>query len=174
MSTVLADAAAAHSALQSLESVDTRRIGALGHSMGGASVLFHAALDERVAFAGVSGAAGTYEDRLIRGVAIEGSQLIPGLLELADLDDIAGLVAPRPLLLSSAEEDDYSRDAPRIATAAAAAYRDAGAAHALQHDRARGGHAMTDARLDTIIAWVIAQAGTGGIAVTSPAPAPGS
>ena len=83
--------------------------------MGGASVLFHAALDERVAFAVVSGAACTYKERMTYGVGIECAQVIPGLLELGDLDDIAGLVAPRPLLLCSAEDDEYSRDASRIA-----------------------------------------------------------
>ncbi len=43
MCTVLADAAAAHSVLAGLDGVDETRIGALGHSMGGASVLLHAA-----------------------------------------------------------------------------------------------------------------------------------
>jgi dienelactone hydrolase len=157
MCTLLADAAAAHSVLVGLDGVDETRIGALGHSMGGASVLFHAALDERIAFAVVSGAACTYKERMTHGVGIECAQAIPGLLEFGDLDDIAGLVAPRPLLLCSAEDDEYSRDAPRIAVAAAFAYQNAGAPEALQHDRAHGGHALTEERFDAIIDWVIAQ-----------------
>jgi dienelactone hydrolase len=157
MCTVLADAAAAHSALAGLGGVEETRIGALGHSMGGASVLLHAALDERIAFAVVSGSACTYEDRMAHGVGIDCAQAIPGLLELGDLDDIAGLVAPRPLLLCSADDDEYSRDAPRIAAAATFAYQNAGAPKALQHDRAHGGHALTEERFDAIIDWVIAQ-----------------
>ena len=157
MCTVLADAAAAHSVLAGLDGVDETRIGALGHSMGGASVLFHAALDERIAFAVVSGSACTYKERMTHGVGIECAQAIPGLLELGDLDDIAGLVAPRSLLLCSADDDKYSRDAPRIAEAAARAYRDAGAPQALQHFRARGGHALTEERFDAIVDWVSAQ-----------------
>ncbi len=157
MCTVMADAAAAHSVLVGLDGVQETRIGALGHSMGGASVLFHAALDERVAFAVVSGAACTYKERMTYGVGIECAQVIPGLLELGDLDDIAGLVAPRPLLLCSAEDDEYSRDASRIALAAALAYQNAGAPQALRHDRAHGGHALTKERFHAIIDWVIAQ-----------------
>jgi dienelactone hydrolase len=157
MCTVLADAAAAHSALAGLDGVEPARIGALGHSMGGASVLLHAALDTRIAFAVVSGSACTYRDRMTHGVGIDCAQAIPGLLELGDLDDIAGLVAPRPLLLCSADEDEYSRDAPRIAAAAAQAYQDAQASGALQHYRARGGHALTEERFDAIIGWSAAQ-----------------
>jgi dienelactone hydrolase len=157
MCTVLADAAAAHSVLAALDGVDETRIGALGHSMGGASVLLHAVLDERIAFAVVSGSACTYREKMARGIGIDCAQAIPGLLELGDLDDIAALVAPRPLLLCSADEDKYSCDAPRIAEAAAYAYRKAGAPEALKHFRARGGHALTEKRFDAIVDWVIAQ-----------------
>ncbi|HTB50226.1 MAG TPA: alpha/beta hydrolase [Solirubrobacteraceae bacterium] len=157
MSAVLADAAAAHSVLAGLDGIEEARIGALGHSMGGAGALLHAALDERIAFAVISGSACTYKDRMVRGVGIDCAQAIPGLLELGDLDDIVGLVAPRPLLLCSAEEDKYSRDAPRIAQAAECAYRNAGAPQAIEHRRARGGHALTEERFEGIVDWVIAQ-----------------
>jgi dienelactone hydrolase len=157
MCTVLADAAAAHSALAGLDGVEEARIGALGHSMGGASVLLHAALDTRIAFAVVSGSACTYQDRMAHGVGIDCAQAIPGLLELGDLDDIARLVAPRSLLLCSADEDEYSRDAHRIAEAAAQAYQDARAPAALQHYRARGGHALTEERFDAIVGWLTSQ-----------------
>ncbi|MGH2853579.1 MAG: alpha/beta hydrolase family protein [Solirubrobacteraceae bacterium] len=161
MSTVLVDAAAAHSALAALADVDGRRVGALGHSMGGASVLLHAALDTRVAFAAASGSACTYRERMARGTGIDCSQAIPGLLELGDLDDIAPLVAPRPLLLCSAEDDKYSADAPRIAAAAEHAYRDAGAPGALRHSRAHGGHALDAERFGAIVDWVTANMGEG-------------
>ncbi|MGA2165116.1 MAG: hypothetical protein ABSH36_11690 [Solirubrobacteraceae bacterium] len=154
MCTVLADAAAAHSVLTGCDGVEETRIGALGHSMGGASVLLHAALDQRIAFAVVSGSACTYEDRMAHGVGIDCAQAIPSLLEVGDLDDIAGLVAPRPLLLCSAEDDEYSRDAPRIAMVAESAYLNAGAPQAIEHHRALGGHALTEERFNAIIEWV--------------------
>ncbi len=157
MCTVLADAAAAHSALVGLDGVDETRIGALGHSMGGASVLLHAALDTRIAFAVASGSASSYEDRMARGVGIDCAQAVPGVLEVGDLDEIAPLIAPRPLLLCSADRDKYSADAPRIAEAAALAYRDARAPEALQHYRAHGRHALTQDRFEAIVGWVTAQ-----------------
>jgi dienelactone hydrolase len=162
MCTVLADAAAAHSVLAGLDGVEETRIGALGHSMGGASVLLHAALDTRIAFAVVSGSACTYRERMTHGVGIDCAQAIPGLLELGDLDEIAGLVAPRPLLLCSADEDKYSRDADRIAGAAAQAYQDARTPQALQHYRARGGHALTEERFDAILGWLTSQVSENG------------
>lgn len=160
MCTVLADAAAAHSVLAALGHVDETRVGALGHSMGGATVLLHAALDQRIAFAVSSGAACTYRERMARGTGIDCAGAIPGLLQLGDLDDIVPLIAPRPLLLCSAEEDEYSHDSPRIFEMAARAYRDAGAPQALRHDRAHGGHALTQERFDAIVDWAAAQAAT--------------
>jgi dienelactone hydrolase len=161
MCAVLADAAAAHSALAGLDGVEEARIGALGHSMGGASALLHAALDTRIAFAVVSGSVCTYRERMTHGVGIDCAQAIPGLLELGDLDDVAGLVAPRPLLLCSADEDKYSRDADRIAEAAAQVYQDAGAPGALAHYRAHGGHALTEERFDAIVGWLTARLAEG-------------
>ncbi len=158
MRTVLAEAAAAHTALCQLPGIDAARIGALGHSMGGASALFHAALDTRVAFAAVSGAACTYRHRIARGTGIEAAQVIPGILDIADLDVIATLVAPRPLLLCSATGDEYSADAPIIADTAAAAYRGAGAPDAFRHTRFRGGHALTEERFAALVEWTNEQA----------------
>jgi hypothetical protein len=159
MSTVLTDAAAALSVLAAQGNVDPARVGALGHSMGGTTALFHAALDTRIRFAAVSGAACTYRHRMERGTGIEATQVLPGVLELCDLDDIAGLVAPRPLLLCSATEDEYSHDAPAIADAAATAYRNIGAPDALSHVRFPGGHALTEERLAVIADWVAGRAG---------------
>jgi len=64
MTTVLGDAARALSALRSLPAVDPARAGVLGHSYGGNTTLFHAALDERVRLAAASGAAASYRRRI--------------------------------------------------------------------------------------------------------------
>ena len=56
MRKVLADASSGLALLTGLPGVDERRTGVLGHSYGGNTTLFQAALDERAAFAVASGA----------------------------------------------------------------------------------------------------------------------
>jgi len=134
--------------------VDPDAIGAAGHSMGGTTTLFHAAVDERVRFAAVSGAACTYRRRIADGTAIELASAIPGIVAVADLDAVAGLVAPRPLLFVSATEDRYSADADAIEQAIAPRFPRG----ALRHARYDGGHALTPERFATIVDW-LAEAG---------------
>jgi dienelactone hydrolase len=152
--TVLRDGAAALSALCAHRAVDPARVGVLGHSYGGNTTLFHAALDERARFAAASGAACTYRRRMADRTGIELASIVPGILELTDLDGVAGLIAPRPLLLVSAPDDPYSADADEIAAAVAPRFP----AGALEHARFPGGHALTAERVALIVDWVVAAA----------------
>jgi dienelactone hydrolase len=154
MTTVLRDAAAALSVLAAHAAVDRARVGVLGHSYGGNTTLFHAALDERVRFAAASGAACTYRRRMADRTGIELAQIVPGILALGDIDDVVGLIAPRPLLLVSAPGDIYSADADAIEAAVASRFP----AGALQHGRFAGGHALTEKRFALIVDWVAARA----------------
>jgi dienelactone hydrolase len=149
--TVLRDAAAAVSVLAADPRVVSGAVGALGHSYGGNTTLFLAALDERVAFAAASGAACTYRRRMADGIGIELASIVPGILDVADLDDLAGLIAPRPLLLVSAPDDPYSADADVIAAAIAPRFPP----RALRHERFEGGHALTPERFALIVDWVV-------------------
>ena len=158
ISTILADGAQAVSTLAQIQGVDCHRIGVLGHSMGGNTALFHAALDERVRFACASGAAATYRAKMAAGTGIEASLVIPGIRKVADIDDITALIAPRPLLLLSATEDPYSQDADDIAEHVGSTYAARGAEDALRHVRFPGGHALTKERVEVIHEWVLAQA----------------
>jgi dienelactone hydrolase len=154
MTTVLRDAAAALSALAAHPAVDAGAVGVAGHSFGGNTTLFHAALDERVRFAAASGAACTYRRRMAEATAIELAQVIPGILALADIDEVAALVAPRPLLLVSATRDRYSADADAIERAVAARFPPG----ALRHERFDGGHALTQERFGLIVDWLASAA----------------
>jgi dienelactone hydrolase len=148
MTTVLGDAGLGLAALLAREDVDPERVGAVGHSYGGSTTLFQAALDERVRFACASGAACTFRRRIADGTGIELAQIVPGIVDVADLDDLVSMIAPRPLLLVSAPEDPYSADADEIERAAAYP--------ALRHARFPGGHPLTPERFDLIVAWVAA------------------
>lgn len=85
---VIADAQVALSALRDRPEVAPDRMGVLGHSFGGNTVIFHAAVDQRVAFAATSGAAGTYRGKLANEVGIERAEVIPGVLDVFDIEDL--------------------------------------------------------------------------------------
>jgi len=155
MTTVLGDAAGGLSALAAHPAVDAAWTGVIGHSYGGNTTLFHAALDERVRFAAASGAACTYRRRMADRTQIELAQIVPGILEVADISDVVGLVAPRPLLLVSATEDRYSADAEEIERAVGPGYP------RLRHVRFAGGHEVTRERFELIVRWVSEHARAG-------------
>ncbi len=142
------------SLLAGMEFVDKERIGTLGHSYGGNTVLFLSALDERIAFSCASGSACTYENRMQNDVGIEVASVIPGFHGKYDVDDLVACIAPRKLLIVSSEEDKYSQDAPYIVEKAGVAYLKYSALQNLQHKRYPGGHALTQERFDFIIEWI--------------------
>lgn len=151
MKQVLNDVANGITLLSNLAYVDSTRIGTLGHSYGGNTVLFHAALDERIAYSCASGSACTYENRMSNDVGIEMASVIPGFHSKYDIDHLVACIAPRRLLLVSAEEDKYSRDASSIVEKASPAYAEHQALHNLHHRRFQGGHGLTQERFDFII-----------------------
>jgi dienelactone hydrolase len=78
--------------------IDKTRIGCMGISGGGMLALFLAALDERISSVVVSGYFNTFFDSI--GVVRHCEcNYVPGLLQVAEMYDVAGLVAPRPLLI---------------------------------------------------------------------------
>jgi dienelactone hydrolase len=80
------------------------RIGCVGLSGGGTVALFSAALDQRIAGAVISGYFNTFRDSIM---AIDHClcNYVPSILQYAEMSDIAGLIAPRPLLVESGERD---------------------------------------------------------------------
>lgn len=158
MKQVLIDAMNGISLLAELPYVDNKRISTLGHSMGGNTVLFLAALDERISFACASSSACTFENRMANGVGIEMASVIPGFHGKYDIDNLVALTAPRKLLLVSAEEDKYSMDAPVIVEKAGKAFEEKGVPENLHHKRYPGGHAITEERFEFIIKWLVGNA----------------
>lgn len=154
MKKVLDDAMNGITLLSGLDFVDNKRIGTLGHSYGGNTVLFLSALDERITFSCASGSACTYENRMLNNVGIEMASVIPNFHGKYDIYDLVSCIAPRRLLIVSSDDDKYSKDASYIIEKASPAYSAFGALQNLQHKRYSGGHALTKERFDAIIEWV--------------------
>ena len=154
MRKVLSDSSQAISILRAHPLVDLRRVGMMGHSYGGNTVLFHGALDTRIRFACSSGAACSYRHKLEHQYGIEMAEVIPGFLPRFDIPDLVACFAPRPLLILSAANDPHSQDADRVV--AEAIKRDA--PHQIEHMRDEGGHSMTLERFDAIVEWIAQRA----------------
>jgi dienelactone hydrolase len=91
--------------LTSRREVDGRRIGCLGHSLGGQETLFLSAVDRRIAV-GVS-SCGFSNYRAIFDAAIlhNFAAYVPGILRYGDLERVLSLAAPRPFLVLAASAD---------------------------------------------------------------------
>jgi len=85
--------------------LDASRVGCVGISGGGTATLFSAALDQRIRAALVSGYLNTFRDS-IGSLAHCIDNYVPGILNWAEMSDIAGLIAPRPLFVESGDKDN--------------------------------------------------------------------
>lgn len=154
MKKVIEDANIGIELLCSLNMVDNNRIGLLGHSYGGNTVLFQAALNDKVKYACSSGAACTYKNKMEYGTGIEMAEVIPGFSNHFDIPDLIKCIAPRKLLLVSASDDKYSRDADFIEKQGREVYKALGFNDNLEHYRYNGGHELTQERYLAIIQWI--------------------
>ncbi|MDT8307585.1 MAG: acetylxylan esterase [Anaerolineae bacterium] len=151
MRKVLADASRGLALLAHHPRVDARRIGALGHSYGGNTVLFQAALEPRIAFAAASGALCSYAYKRQHGIPLEMALIIPGFAAHWDLHHLLVATAPRPLLIVSADGDKYSQDAGEVIARARPHEH-------ITHYHTSGGHALTPDRLEQILTFMVAEA----------------
>lgn len=85
--------------------LDASRVGCMGISGGGTCTLFSAALEPRIRAALVSGYLNTFRDS-VGSIAHCIDNYVPGILNWAEMYDIAGLIAPRPLFVESGRRDD--------------------------------------------------------------------
>jgi len=90
--------------LTSRGDVDMRRIGVMGNSGGGTITLFSAALLPRVRYAMPSCYFCTFRDSIM-SIYHCADNYIPGLLRYAEMADVMGLFAPRPVLVVAGEQD---------------------------------------------------------------------
>ena len=92
--------------LETRPEVDKNRIGMMGLSQGGTMTTFTAAAEPRIKAADIIGYVNPWREFGIKRGNFCGSQIVPGIHRYFDTDDIAGLIAPRPLLLEMGIYDD--------------------------------------------------------------------
>ncbi len=90
--------------IKSRDDVAKDGLACVGLSGGGTLTMYAAALDERITCAYISGAVNTFRDSLL---TIEHClcNTVPGVVEHAEMAEIAGLIAPRPLLIEGGTDD---------------------------------------------------------------------
>jgi len=85
--------------------VDTNRIGMMGLSQGGTMTTFATAAEPRIKAADIIGYVNPWERFGVNRANFCGSQVVPDVFKWFDTHDIAGLIAPRPLLLEMGVHD---------------------------------------------------------------------
>ncbi|NOY75749.1 MAG: prolyl oligopeptidase family serine peptidase [Kiritimatiellaeota bacterium] len=86
--------------------IDIEKIGVTGNSGGGTITMFAAAvLRDRLAYAMPSCSFCTYADSIMN-IYHCSDNYIPGLLKYADMPDILGVFAPKPVVVAAGEHDD--------------------------------------------------------------------
>lgn len=133
--------------------VDAERLGVIGLSYGGTMALHLAINDPRLKAAVVSGYLSTVRDDAITmrgGGNFCGSQHVPMLLRHGDIPEMAGLIAPRPLLIEAGQRDQcfIIEDARRAYARLSAIYAAAGCPDALAYDEHPNEHSWHG-----VVAW---------------------
>jgi len=146
----LDDAQRALSVLIAAAELDECRVGIAGHSYGGYTALYHAAVDPRCRFACISGAVCSFDTRRREETGITLFETVPGLAQLIDTHDVLSAIGPRPTLVVSGTEDKYSRDADQVVAKVAGDF--------VTELRVERGHALDQERFDAIVAWLVQRA----------------
>ncbi len=131
--------------------VDPERIGCMGNSGGGKISLYAPCVDERIGLSVASCTFATFAGSSMRFRHC-GDSYIPGILKVAEMGELAGLVAPRKLIIVSGRHDDiFPLDAAREGfEQARAIYAAAGCERNIRHLVGPEGH-----RFYADLAWPV-------------------
>ncbi len=152
MARMLYDAIRAVDALLSIEGVDPKRIGAVGHSLGAKEALYLAAFDDRVRAAvssegGIGIAQSNWEADWYLGSPCKA----PGFPR--DHHQLVACIAPRPFLVIGGNASDGVESTPYLA-AAKPAYEVFGAGKRLALFNHGLGHTVPQSSLDRTLEWL--------------------
>ncbi|HUQ91238.1 MAG TPA: alpha/beta hydrolase family protein [Bryobacteraceae bacterium] len=91
--------------IETRKELDAKRVGVTGISGGGTITVFSAALEPRIKAAFASGYLNTFRDSIF-SISHCIDNYVPGILEWAEMYDVAGLIAPRPFFAESGTRDN--------------------------------------------------------------------
>ena len=130
--------------------VTNSKLIALGHSFGGNTILFHAALDNRIEHAIVSGSLCTVKTKIENETGLELSLVIPGFYKHFDVDTLLACIAERKVSIISGKNDPYSRDAKEVYDSKRHLWRDKNNMRIFEFE---GGHNLDQERFDLILSF---------------------
>ena len=130
--------------IETREDCDASRIGCMGLSGGGAQTLWLTAMDDRVKCGITSGYFYGIKDALLK-LPNCSCNYVPGLWKVVDMGDLAALIAPRPFLIETGDEDPLNGEGKldnvySQVNIARSAYELLGAGDKLVHVVEQGGH----------------------------------
>ena len=134
--------------LETLPEVDSERIGMMGLSYGGTLTTFASAVEPRIKAADIIGYVNPFAGFAVGRANFCGSQMVPNLYKYFDTYDIAGMIAPKPLLIEMGLYDEcfYYKDLAEGYEEVKKIYEAAGAADVLDSDVHPHGHAFSGAK----------------------------
>ena len=91
--------------VQTRPEINPERIGMMGLSLGGTMTTFTTAVETRIKAADIIGYVNPWEGFGVNRANFCGSQIVPDIFKYLDTHDIAGLIAPRPLLIEMGIHD---------------------------------------------------------------------
>lgn len=123
--------------------VDASKLGVMGLSLGGTMTTWMALIDKRFKAVNVICYAGPFHEVAYRTYNVCGSQVTPGVYALADIAELQGLIAPRPLLCEIGIHDScfFSDHTQQSHKQVERIYKAAGVADKLDLDLFPGEHA---------------------------------
>jgi len=153
MKKVIEDSSIGISILLQQKGIQKDKVGILGHSYGGNTVIFHSPFDDRIKYSCSSGAVCSFKNKFKNNVGIEMAEVIPGFTTQYDIEDLLELIHPREILIVSAKLDPYSRDAKRIYLAVNEEKGETDLRESCTLREFQGEHRLTKERFDFIIEW---------------------
>jgi pimeloyl-ACP methyl ester carboxylesterase len=150
--------------LQTLDFVDADRIGMVGHSYGGHSTIFTAAIEPRIRVAVANGPVSAFREHGMHWAVPKGgsnSQSLPALrpylLEPASqlpvtFAEVTALIAPRPLWVGQAAGESRPREEENAAFVSSI-YREAGEADQVRYVWYAGDHDFPPPARAAMVQW---------------------